>query len=109
MLESLAPALSIFIAAEGLFILANTKSAIKHIRQSEKRRVQNRAVKSAARTYVKRARVAAESAPAEAMPQIVDAIRALDRAAQKGVIHRNNAARRKSRLIKVLREHEAKA
>jgi small subunit ribosomal protein S20 len=89
--------------------LANTKSAIKHIRQSEKRRIQNRAVKSAARTYVKRARAAAQSAPAEAMPQIVEAIRALDRAAQKGVIHRNNAARRKSRLVKLLRQHEARA
>jgi small subunit ribosomal protein S20 len=109
MLEPLAPAVSIFTAVEGLFTLANTKSAIKHIRQSEKRRVQNRAVKSAARTYVKRARAAAESAPAEAMPHVVEAIRALDRAAQKGVIHRNNAARRKSRLLKVLRTHEEKA
>jgi len=89
--------------------LANTKSAIKHIRQSEKRRLQNRAVKSAARTYVKRARAAVQSAPADAMPQIIAAIRGLDRAAQKGVIHRNNAARRKSRLVKLLREHEAKA
>jgi small subunit ribosomal protein S20 len=43
------------------------------------------------------------------MPQIVEAIRALDRAAQKGVIHRNNAARRKSRLVKLLRQHEARA
>ena len=89
--------------------MANTKSAIKHIRQSEKRRIQNRGVKTAARTYVKRARSAAQSAPADAMPQIVAAIRALDRAAQKGVIHRNNAARRKSRLIKLLRQSEAKA
>ncbi len=86
--------------------MANTKSAIKHIRTSERRRVRNRAVKTTARTYVKRARQAIFQSPAESTAQITDAIQALDRAAQKGVIHRNNAARRKSRLIKLLRSSE---
>ncbi len=87
--------------------MANTKSAIKHIRTSEKRRERNRAVKSTARTYVKRARTAISRDTAEAGTAIVTAIRALDKAAQKGVIHRNNAARRKSRLVKLLRQQES--
>jgi small subunit ribosomal protein S20 len=87
--------------------MANTKAAIKHIKTSEKRRLHNRAVKSAARTQVRQARASIAANPAEASAQIVLAISALDRAAQKGVLHRNNVARRKSRLIKLLRKHEA--
>lgn len=80
--------------------MANTKSAIKHIKTSEKRHQRNVAVKSGARTYVKKARTAIAQNPAEAQESVVAAISALDRAAKKGVIHRNNAARRKSRLMK---------
>ena len=81
--------------------MANTKSALKRIRSSERRRVRNRIVRSRTRTFVKKARVAIEAAPAvpateEALRQ---AISALDRAASKGIIHRNNAARRKARLM----------
>jgi small subunit ribosomal protein S20 len=80
--------------------MANTKSALKRIRTSEKRRQRNMAVKSATRTYVKRARTAIAQNAEETQATIVAAISALDRAAKKGVIHRNNAARRKSRLMK---------
>lgn len=80
--------------------MANTKSALKRIRTSEKKRQRNVAVKSATRTHVKRARTAIAQNPAEAQAELIAAISALDRAARKGVIHRNNAARRKSRLMK---------
>jgi small subunit ribosomal protein S20 len=81
--------------------LANTKSAIKAMRQSERRRVRNRAIRSRTRTFVKRARVAAENAPLapDTEEAVRQAISALDRAVTKGVIHRNNAARRKARLM----------
>ena len=80
--------------------MANTKSAIKHIRTSQRRYERNVAVKSETRTYVKKARTAIAEQPAESQAELLAAISALDRAARKGVIHRNNAARRKSRLMK---------
>jgi small subunit ribosomal protein S20 len=80
--------------------MANTKSALKRIKTSEKRRQRNMAVKSATRTYVKKARQAIAQQSPETEQQLVAAISALDRAARKGVIHPNNAARRKSRLMK---------
>lgn len=80
--------------------MANTKSAIKRIGTSEKRHQRNMAVKSSTRTYVKRARTAIAQNPAEAQTDLIAAISALDKAAKKGVIHRNNASRRKSRLMK---------
>jgi small subunit ribosomal protein S20 len=80
--------------------MANTKSAIKRQKIAEKRHARNVAVKSATRTFVRKARNAITSDPAEAGAEILAAISALDRAAKKGVIHKNNAARRKSRLMK---------
>jgi small subunit ribosomal protein S20 len=85
--------------------LANIKSAIKRNKQNEKRRVRNRVYRGAARTYVARARAAiASSNVDDAREATLKAISALDKAAQKGVIHKNNAARRKSRLMKHLTE-----
>jgi len=80
--------------------LANTKSAIKRNKTSRKKYERNVAVKSSTRTYVKKARMAIARTPADAHADVLAAISALDRAARKGVIHRNNAARRKSRLMK---------
>jgi len=82
--------------------LANTKSALKALRQSERRRIRNRSIRSRTRTYVKRARVAIASAPAapESEEALRQAISALDRAVTKGVLHRNTAARHKSRLMR---------
>jgi small subunit ribosomal protein S20 len=81
--------------------MANRKSALKRIRTSAKRHDRNQAVKSATRTFVKKARTAIARDVGEARVDLVAAISALDRAAKKGVIHRNNAARRKSRLMKL--------
>lgn len=83
--------------------MANKKSAIKRIRQNEKRRVHNRLFRGSARTEVKKARLAMESGELESARTATQvAIVALDKAAAKGVIHKNNAARRKSRLMKKL-------
>jgi small subunit ribosomal protein S20 len=85
--------------------LANTQSAIKRIRSSERRRRINQVHRSKARTFVKRTRVLlAAGRLEEAEAVAIQAMSALDRAAQKGVIHQNNAARRKSRLMKQLNE-----
>ncbi len=90
--------------------MPNTRSAAKQMRVQERRRLRNQSVRSATRTYVKKAEVAiadGESSPtADAIRQ---AISALDRAAKKGVIHANNAARRKSRLMKKLNQQSAQA
>jgi small subunit ribosomal protein S20 len=78
----------------------NLKSSMKDMRVSERRRLRNRPIISATRTYVRRARAAIDAGDtAIAASAVGDAISALDKAASKGVIHRNNAARRKSRLM----------
>jgi small subunit ribosomal protein S20 len=82
--------------------LANIKSQIKRNRQNEKRRLRNRNVRGSARTAVSQARAAFEENAPETKETVLKAISALDRAAEKGVIHRNNAARRKGRLMKHL-------
>jgi small subunit ribosomal protein S20 len=79
--------------------VANTKSARKRIRQNERRRLRNRAVRSQLRTAVKVARTL--EGP-EQRPSIEAAIRSLDKAVSKGVIHRNTAARKKSALARRL-------
>ena len=85
--------------------LANLKSSIKRIRSSRRRAGYNQITRSTARTYVKKARrLIDEGRLDEAREVVHQAIRALDRAAQKKVIHRNNAARRKSRLVKELNQ-----
>ena len=82
--------------------MANTKSALKRMRQSEKRRVRNRAVRSRVRTAVKVARTELGTAGTDARAAVIDAIRALDRAVSKGIVHRNTAARKKSGLARRL-------
>ena len=87
--------------------MANIKSAEKRNRQVGKRTARNRVVRGASRTAVKRARTALTAESAESREEVLNAMRALDRAASKGVIHKNNAARRKSRLMKALNKMEA--
>ncbi len=83
--------------------MANIKSQIKRNRQNEKRRLRNRVFVGRARTFVKKARQAIDTGEVEnARQATLEAISMLDRAAEKGVIHKNNAARRKSRLMKHL-------
>lgn len=88
--------------------MANTRSALKNIRKSEKRRIRNRYYRSAARTYIKKARkLIEEGRLEEAEPAIRDAVSALDKAAEKGTIHKRNAARRKSRLARLFSKAQA--
>jgi small subunit ribosomal protein S20 len=89
--------------------MANHKSALKRIRQTEKRTLYNRMFISRARTFVKKARTAISGTDQEAAISATRAaIRDLDKAARRGVIHANNAARRKSRLQKQLNAMLAK-
>ena len=83
--------------------MPNIKSAIKRVKVAEKKRLRNRPIRSAVRTYIRTAerQIAANDA-ASSQEAVLRAIRALDKAASKGVIHRNNAARRKSRLMRKL-------
>ena len=83
--------------------MANHKSAIKRIRQNEKRRLHNRTYRNRARTLVKKARVAIASGDASAAREAtMKAVSDLDKLARRGVVHKRNASRRKSRLMKQL-------
>jgi small subunit ribosomal protein S20 len=87
--------------------LANTKSAIKRLRSAERRRLRNRVFRGRARTAVNKARHLMEQGHTEEAQEAVRAaVVALDKAAQKGIIHKNNAARRKSRLMQQLNQME---
>ena len=81
--------------------MPNNAAAQKRMRQEQKRRLHNRSVKSLVKTQITKARqaIALDENSEEAVRA---AVSELDRAAKKGVIHRNNAARRKSRLMKQL-------
>lgn len=83
--------------------MANLKSSKKDLRRIAKKRVRNQTAKSALKTYVKKVRVAANAAQPDAAvvkTTLTTAISALDKAAQRGIIHKNQAARRKSRIAK---------
>jgi small subunit ribosomal protein S20 len=83
--------------------VANTRSARKRIRSNERKRLRNRAVRSSVRTKVAKARRLLLGTDAGPNPEedLRVAIRALDRAAEKGILHKNNARRRKSRLARM--------
>lgn len=88
--------------------MANHKSALKRIRSNEKKRQRNRIWRSRTRTEAKQADAAIQAGDLEEARQAtIEAIRVLDKAANKGVLHKNNAARRKSRLMKRLAQLEA--
>lgn len=91
--------------------MANSRSARKRIRASQRKFEHNRAVRSSVRTKVGKARRALLGADAEvdAADQLTTAISALDRAAEKGILHANNAARRKSRLMALANKLQAAA
>lgn len=81
--------------------MANIKSAKKRMLQNEKRRIHNRNYRNRVRTLVKKARVAIQGSDADNAAEATRiAIRDLDMAASRGTIHKRNAARRKSRLMK---------
>ena len=82
--------------------MANIASAKKRNRQNVKRRIRNRDTRSHARKQVKVARQAVQADAKTADTAVRNATSELDRAAAKGVLHKKNAARRKSRLMKSL-------
>ena len=82
--------------------MANIKSQKKRNKQNEVRRLCNRLVRGPMRSVLAKARVAVAQSSEDAEALVFNAIRALDRAVQKGVLHKNNAARKKSRLVKKL-------
>ena len=89
--------------------MANIKSAIKRNKQNEKRRIRNRIFRGRARTAVKKARQdMGGSDLGAARKATLEAVSALDKAAEKGVLHKNNAARRKSRLMRRMAALEKK-
>lgn len=89
--------------------MPNIRSAKKRMRIEEKRRARNASVKSTVRTYVTKARtaIAADTEAPQTEEAIREAISNLDRAVTKGVLHANNAARRKSRLMARLNKVQA--
>lgn len=81
--------------------MANIKSQIKRNRQNEGRRIRNKSAKSEIKTYAGRFLKAVEAGDKElAGTELLTAVKKLDRAAEKGVIHKNNAANKKSSLTK---------
>jgi len=80
--------------------MANIRSQIKRNRQNEKRRLRNKAVRSELRTRTKSAVSAAESGAEDKAERLRLALVRIDKAAAKGVIHKNQAANRKSRLMR---------
>ncbi|HSP04265.1 MAG TPA: 30S ribosomal protein S20, partial [Acidimicrobiales bacterium] len=86
--------------------VANIKSQIKRNRQNEKARQRNKTVRSELQTRTKKVLTAAQNGE-ETAESLKAAIRRIDTAATKGVLHKNTAARKKSRLIKQVRRLES--
>ena len=82
--------------------MANIRSQIKRNRQNERRRLRNKAARSEIRTRAKAALDAAESGAEDSAEALRLAVKRLDKAAAKGIIHKNQAANRKSRLMRRL-------
>ncbi|QBX56571.1 30S ribosomal protein S20 [Nocardioides seonyuensis] len=81
--------------------MANIKSQIKRNKQNERRRQRNQSVRSSVKTAIRKFRELADSGDKDAAGTAArDALRALDKAASKGVIHKNQAANRKSSIAK---------
>lgn len=81
--------------------MANIKSSKKDIKRSERKRLVNQGVRSALKTHIKKTKTAAAAGDPEATAQaLVVAIKSLDKAVQRGILHKNAAARRKSRVAK---------
>ena len=80
--------------------MANSRSAKKQVRASERKRIANQITKTKYKTAVKKVVVAAESGDKGLSQKISEAFSKIDKAAKVGAIHKNQAARRKSRLVK---------
>ena len=82
--------------------MAHTKSSIKDLKRIKKRTIRNRTLRSKLRTYVKKAKVALDKDTSDAPERVGAACSVLDRMVTKGIIKKNNASRRKGRLMKRL-------
>jgi len=80
--------------------LPNIKSVVKDVKKSRERRLRNLAAKSRIKTFVKKTKSAMESDLAAAATLLSETVSIVDKAAKHGIIHKNAAARRKSRLMK---------
>lgn len=80
--------------------MANHKSALKRVRQNEKRKEINRSNRSKLRTSIKKVRAAVVAHDKAAGEVLLSTVSLIDKAVNKGIIHRNTAARHKSRLTK---------
>ena len=85
--------------------MSGIKSAQKQARVAERKRLRNKSIRSLCKTSITKAeRLIFSRELEQARPAVLEAISSLDKAAEKGVIHPNNATRRKSRLMKKLNE-----
>ncbi|MCL4498781.1 MAG: 30S ribosomal protein S20 [Chloroflexi bacterium] len=83
--------------------MANIKSQIKRIGQNERRRIRNKSTRSEIKTYITRFRKAIDAGDKNlASDEMILAVKKLDRASEKGIIHKNNAANKKSSLMRQL-------
>ena len=82
--------------------MANIKSAQKRIRVAAKRQARNKHIKSGTKTAIKKVNVAVKAGDAAAKDLLIQAISTIDKACSKGVYHRNTAARKKSKLTKMV-------
>jgi small subunit ribosomal protein S20 len=80
--------------------VANIASQIKRNRQNEKRRLRNKSVRAELRTRTKNAVLAAQTGAEDSVEQLRLAVKRIDKAAARGVIHKNTAANHKSRLVR---------
>ncbi len=87
--------------------MANLRSAIRDIKKSRKRAARNQSVQSAIKTWVKKTRVAISRGEEDMMATFSATTGLVDKAAKRGIIHRNAANRRKSRLARRLNEAQA--
>lgn len=87
--------------------MANIKSSIKRIATTKKKTLQNKSKKSALKTSIKKFDLAVSESAENARELLRAALKSLDKAASKGIIHKNKAARKKSRLTARLNKAEA--
>ncbi len=88
--------------------MPNIKSVVKDVKKSRKNHLRNVSAKSAMKTFIKRAKTAIDAGDAQAITAAVSkGVSVIDKTAERGIIHKNAAARRKSRLMK--RAHKAAA
>ncbi len=86
--------------------MPNIKSAKKRVKVIETKTAKNKAAKSALKTAIKKANVAVQNDSTEKSEAVKVAIKKIDQAAAKGLIHKNNAARKKSALVKKLNDSD---